>query len=64
MGVHVLKLLKIFSLVMIMTSSILSLCRASYFQTAALPLVQGATADTLLVRYTLFGALCVMNMTN
>ena len=46
------------------TSSILSRCRVRQYQTAALPLVQGTTVDTLLVKYRLFGAFCVMNLTN
>ena len=53
-----------FPVVITMTSGILSLCRVSPYQTAALPLVQGATVDTLLVKYTLFGALCETNLTN
>ena len=53
-----------FPVVVAMTSGILSLCRVSPYQTAALPLVQGATVDTLLVKYTLFSALCEMILTN
>ena len=50
--------------VITMTNSVLPLRRVSQYQTAALPLVQGITLDTLQVKHTLFGALCVVNRTN
>ena len=59
---HILNLF--FPVVITMTSSVLPLHRVSQYQTAALPLVQGITVDTLQVKYALFGALYVMNRTN